>query len=213
MKLRYGIEGAFIFAASLAVPDGAQAAETSHFRTSGHAMNAGFLVEDPVADCFFASTNVMFVESVIQTGGKPTVQPPTVVVDMTYENDCTGDFFELNGSIVNPTVSIRGDLGTGTLAASVPVTDGTVSATVNLNLSFTANADLQQAQFAFHSASDCTIFNERVRSEERPADASGIMTAVLPLSTGDTLVDLAPSPSTSAFIGANSFGDVTVIMK
>jgi hypothetical protein len=212
MKLRYGIEGAVVFIASLALPGATQAAETSHFRISNHVMEADFVAFDETG-CSSATTSVIYAESVIQTSGKPTVQPPTVVVDLVYVNSCTGDAFELNGSLVNPSASIRGDLGTATLAASVPVSDGTVSATVDLDLTFTATADAQRVQFAFHSASACTIFNQHVRSTERAAQASGTMTTVVPLSTGSTPVDLAPSPSDSAFIGANSEGDITVITK
>jgi hypothetical protein len=192
----------------------AQALQVTVMRVSNHSMQADFLLEDPAADCFFATTSVLFVESMTRTNGVPADQPPTVVVDIAYSDTCTGDSFVLSGSAAQPAVSIRRDLSLATLSAQVPVSDGNgLTVTANVNLVFTANGPLQKAQSSFRSHDAGTIFIEKTRAETRTAVATGSISVVLPLSAGAATVELAPQGSEDASIGKNSDGTVTIITR
>ena len=99
----------------------ARAATVSHFDLRGRAIIAFYEGTD-TAGCVTATTSLRFLENVTQTSGPPVVTPPTIFLDMSYQDACTGDTFFLMGA-AGATVHFTGDLGGATLQATVPVSD------------------------------------------------------------------------------------------
>jgi hypothetical protein len=189
----------------------AHAATVSHFKLRDHSLIANF--ESASDDgCYVAQTFVEFAEAVIQYDGDTTTQPPTTQVEVDYANNCTGDVLSLYGGVATQTVSIGGDLSGATLSAVVPVTDGTNSATVTLNLTWTANGDLQVAKGHFRSTDGNTTTMDKFDVKVRNADVTGSMTTSLPLAAGPSAIQLAQFPE-GGTIGSDMEGDRTVTKK
>jgi hypothetical protein len=145
--------------------------------------------------CFVSQTSIRFTESVTQTGGPPIIGPPTTQVEVVYANNCTGEFLTLDGGTTQQTVHIATDLSSARLSATVPVTDGAGNnASVNLNVTWTANAPTQSAKNTSLTHTGNTITFERFNFQTRSADVAGTATTVLNLQAGPTGVDLARFP-------------------
>jgi hypothetical protein len=160
-------------------------AQVSIFRLRDRSLNAAFMTVD---DCSVTTTFVRFSESVTQIGGPPIVAPPLTQVEVDYSNGCTGESLSLSGGTNLQQVHFAPDLSSASLSgAVVNVTDGTVSATVNLaSVTWTANAPLQQSKDHFVTRDGYTLTFERYDFQVRSADVAGNMTAVLPLAAGPT---------------------------
>jgi hypothetical protein len=189
----------------------AHAATVTHFKLRDHSLIANF---EAASDdgCFVAQTFVEFAEAVIQFDGVTTTQPPTTQVEIDYANNCTGDVLSLSGGTATQTFSIGGDLSGATLSAVVPVTDGTNSATVTLDLTWTANGDLQVAKGHFRSTDGNTTTMDKFDVKVRNADVAGSMTTSLPLAAGPSAIQLAQF-SEGGTIGSDMEGDRTVTKK
>jgi len=189
----------------------AHAATVTHFKLRDHSLIANF---EAASDdgCYVAQTFVEFAEAVIQFDGVTTTQPPTTQVEIDYANNCTGDVLSLSGGTATQTFSIGGDLSGATLSAVVPVTDGTNSATVTLDLTWTANGDLQVAKGHFRSTDGNTTTMDKFDVKVRNADVAGSMTTSLPLAAGPSAIQLAQF-SEGGTIGSDMEGDRTVTKK
>lgn len=194
----------------LATAGTAHAATTvTHQTLRGRAITANFEAAD---GCYVAETQLVFGEFVDYVDGPPITQPPTVLIQIDYANACTGDVLSLAGGTTTPTFQILGDLSSATLSATFPVTDGVNTVNVSVDISLTANGDLQTAKGHFRASygneTDMENFNVKLRN----ADDAGSITATLPLSTGPTPVELAQFGQ-GGTIGSDLFGDRTVIKK
>ena len=215
MTRRTSVLVALILSAHLAFQSPpAAAAETSHFRLSGHSLIGVWLTTET---CWVAVTTVRFVSSVIQTDGQPQVAPGLLVdVDFTYVCGPGGEGdperFVLTGFIPAATWWIRGDLGVATLSGKVIVSDGAgVSLPVAVNLSFAATGELATVHDTFQSSAEGTVVTSRFRFSRREAQASGSVVAKFPVSTGDLTVNLTGGyPSLEGSIGKDVFGSSTV---
>jgi hypothetical protein len=184
--------------------------EVSVFKLRDRSLIADF--EDASDDgCFVTQTHILFAEAVIfQSGGPPTVQPPTTQVTLDYANACTGEFFELTGGTAQQSFQIAGDLGKATLIATVPVTDGVSNnANVSLHITWTANAPLQRVKTTniSHDANKITI--DRTDVEARTADVVGPVAAVLMVAAGPTAFDLSRFPE-GGQLGKDNEGSRTI---
>lgn len=189
----------------------ARAAEVSHFKLRDRSLIANF--EDASDDgCFVSQTLIRFAESIVRQDGTVFVGPPTTQVDIEYANACTGEVLSLSGGTTTQNVAFTGDLSGASLAAVVPVTDGTNSATVTFNITFTANGDLQRAKGQFKSSDGNTTTVERFDFQVRNADVVGSVTTTLPLAAGPTPLDLARFPE-GGTIGKDLNGDRVITRK
>jgi hypothetical protein len=195
----------------LAASSGAHAATVTHFKLRDHSLIANF---EAASDdgCYVAQTFVEFAEAVIQTDGVTTTQPPTTQVEIDYANNCTGDVLTLSGGTATQTVSIGGDLSSGSLSAIVPVTDGVSSATVTLDVTWTANGDLQVAKGHFRSTDGNTTTMDKFDVKVRNAIVGGSITTSLPLAAGPSPIELAQFQE-GGTIGSDMEGDRSVTKK
>jgi hypothetical protein len=183
-------------------------AEISTFRLRDKSLQANFFTSD---GCYGIATYVRYAESVIQEDGPPVVTPPLTSVEVTYTNGCTGESYFLQGGTNIQNVSITGDLGSARLTATVPVSDGVQSATIQLDVTWTANAEIQQAKDqhrSFDKEARILTF-ERFNFKTRTADVGGVASAVLPTQDGPTLYNLAEFPQ-GGLLGKDLFGTRTV---
>lgn len=187
----------------------ARAAEVTKFQLRDRSLIANFETAD---GCFVATTSVRYTESVTQTGGPQVPSPSITLVEVDYSNGCTGEFLTLTGGTDSQTASFGGDVASGSLSAVVPVTDGTNSTTVTINLTWTGNAPLQRAKDHFRSRDGNTITVEKIDFQLRTADVAGTLTTVLPLAAGPTALNLG-TDLVSGTIGKDVFGDRTVTKK
>lgn len=207
-----GALSVFVFAAVAlpARPAGAKV-EFSIFKLRAGSLIADF--EDASDDgCFVTQTHILFSEAVIfQSGTPPTIQPPTTQVTIDYANNCSGEFFELNGGTAQQAFQIAGDLGKATLIATVPVSDdsGTNNANVSVNVTWTANAPLQRVKSTTvtHDANSITI--DRTNVQARTADVVGPVSAVLMIQAGPTFFDLSRFPE-GGQLGKDNEGSRTI---
>ncbi|HVZ70785.1 MAG TPA: hypothetical protein VHJ20_00285 [Polyangia bacterium] len=189
----------------------AQAAQVTRFKLKDHSLIAN--LEDASDDgCFVTQTSVRFAEAVIFEDGDKTIQPPTTTIEVDYANACTGDTLTLTGGTTVQTFHIAGDLSTASLSAVVPVSDGVSSATVTLNLTWTANAPLQEAKDKTRTRDGNTVTVEKVDFQVRTADIGGTATTTLPTSEGPLAVDLARFPE-GGTIGKDADGERTITRK
>lgn len=189
----------------------AHAATVTHLTLRGRALTANF---EAASDdfCYVAETQLVFGEFVSYVDGPPIIQPPTVLIQIDYANSCTGDVLSLAGGTTTPTFKILGDLSSATLSATFPVTDGVNTVDVAVNLTLTANGDVQTAKGHFRSFDGNETDMENFNLKLRNADDAGSITATLPLSTGLTPIQLAQFPQ-GGTIGSDMFGDRTVVKK
>ena len=189
----------------------ANAATVSHFKLRDHSLIANF---EAASDdgCFVAETWVDFAESVIQFDGDTVVNPPTTLVEVDYANNCTGDVLSLSGGTTVQTVSIGGDLSSATLSAVVPVTDGVNSATVTLDVTWTASGDLQVVHSHFRSFDGNTTTMDKFDVSVRNAVVGGSIATSLPLSTGSTPLELAQFQQ-GGTVGSDMDGSRSVTKK
>jgi hypothetical protein len=168
--------------------------EVSIFKLHDRSLLANF--EDASDDgCFVTQTAIRFSESVTQIGGPPIIGAPTTQVEVDYANACTGEFFTLTGGTAAQTFHIASDLGSATLVAVVPVTDGVSNnANVTLNVKWTANAPVQTAKNTSLTRDANTITFEHFDFETRSADVVGPVSAVLNVQAGPTGFDLSRFP-------------------
>jgi hypothetical protein len=186
----------------------AHAADVTHFNLRDHYLNAD-MANASDDGCFVAETNVRFTEAVTFFDGDKFIQPATTQVQVDYANGCTGDVLSLSGGTTTQTFQLLGDLASATLSAVVPVTDGVNSATVTLNLTWTANGPVQDVKDHFHSKDATTITNENFNVSLRTADVTGTAMTSLPTSTGPLPLNLALFPQDGT-IGKDAFGSRTV---
>ena len=208
--VKYAIGLSSLTVAMVAGTAAARAASVSHFNLRGRAIIAFYEGTDS-AGCVTATTSLRFLENVTQTSGPPVVTAPTIFLDMSYQDACTGDTFFLMGA-ADATVHFTGDLGGATLQATVPVTDDSTgfSTTVNVNLSFTGSGDLQIGENKFKTKNGNTIVIENEKFTTRAATGSGTINAVLPLSSGSTSFEFAQQLDT-ATLDKESVGERTII--
>jgi hypothetical protein len=187
-------------------PAGAQVAK---FSLHDHFLIADF--EDASDDgCFVTQTEIRFTESVSQSSGTTIVGPPTTQVTIVYANGCTGEFFGASGGTTQQTFHIAPDLGSATLAASVPVIDDAgASSTVTVDVSWKANAPTQKAINTTVTRGANTITVDHVDFRSRAADVSGTVAAVLFVQAGPTVFDLARFPE-GGQVGKDTEGTRTV---
>jgi hypothetical protein len=201
--------GLLVLAAVVAVPASQAQAQTDtfHFTLRDHAINAAFIAAD---ECFVSTTFINYGEAVDHVHGEPDIQAITLV-EVTYNNACTGDQFTLTGGTTNQTVTIQGNLSAATLSAVVPLTDGTITVNANINISLASSGELQQVNDVFNSHGNGTVFHQSFNFEAMPATPTGSVTVTLPLSTGDTTVQLSPgSTNDLGLIAKNTFGTVVI---
>jgi hypothetical protein len=195
--------------AMISVGATAQAATVTKFKLRDRSLIANLFYAD---ECNIATTSVRFAESVTQTDGVRVVSPPLTTVEVDYTNGCTGETFTLTGGTNVQNVHFAGDFSTATLVATVPVTDGETSATVTLNLVWTANAPLQEAKDKTRTRDGNVITVEKFDFKSRSADISGTAPTTLTTDEGSLPIDLALS-SQGGTIGKDVFGDRTVTKK
>jgi hypothetical protein len=166
--------------------------------------------------CFVTQTHILFSEAVIfQSGTPPTIQSPSTQVTIDYANSCTGEFFELTGGTSTQTFQIASDLSKATLKAIVPVTDGASNnASVSLNVTWTANAPVQQVKSTNISHDANTITVDHVNVSARTADVVGPVSATLTVLNDmgqevATLFDLSRFPE-GGQLGKDNEGTRTV---
>jgi hypothetical protein len=184
--------------------------EVSIFKLHDRSLLANF--EDASDDgCFVTQTSIQFSESVTQIGGPPIIGAPTTLVTLDYANACTGESFELLGGTTVQTFHIASDLSSATLTTVVPVVDdsGANSASVTINVKWTANAPLQVAKNSSLTRNANTIIFERTEAEARSADVLGPVSTVLNLQAGPTGFDLSRFPE-GGQLGKNVDGQRTV---
>jgi hypothetical protein len=176
-------------------------ADVSSFRLKNKSLEASFFT---VADCYGVSTLVRYIEAVERVDGQPFITPPSASVELTYSNNCTGETFTLLGGVDPQKLTFSSDLGRASMKATVPVTDGVVSATVTIDLTWTANAPLQQVK-ENHLTWDPvarTITWDRQDLRARTADVAGVASTVLPDQVGPDAIDLT-QVSFGGFLGRN----------
>jgi hypothetical protein len=195
-----------VFGIAMLAAPAARAAEVSHFNLNGHSLLGSWQSAD---ECTISTTFMHFSESVSQIGGPPIVSPPTVLLEVDYQNFCNGDSFSLSGGAIISDVHFYGDLDSATMNAVIPVTDGNITVNVNLNGTWTGNAALQTARFHLRSKSGDTTVMEHANLNARTADTGGTITVVLPLSTGPSTVTLSQA-GTGGQIGRDLVGDRVV---
>jgi hypothetical protein len=210
---RYQFHPLAIFAVMAAITSAtpAHAATVSHFKLRDHSLIANF---EAASDdgCFVAQTFIEFAESVTQVDGTTIVGEPTTLLEVDYANACTGDVLSLTGGTTVQTVSIGGDLSSASLSAVIPVTDGTNSATVTLNVTWTANGDVQVAKGHFRSTDGNTTTMDKFDLHERDAVVGGSITTSLPLAAGPTPIQLAAFQE-GGMIGSGMDGERSVTKK
>jgi hypothetical protein len=194
----------------LPVRPAAATAQISSFGLRDRSLIADFEYASNDA-CIVTQTHIQFSEAVIfQSGTPPTIQPPTTQVTIDYSNACTGEFFELTGGTLQQTVQVAGDLSTATLVATVPVTDGVSNnASVSVNVTWTANAPIQQVKSTTVSHDAKTLTINRVNVEARTANVVGPVSTVLNIEAGPTAFDLSLFPEDGQ-IGKDNEGSRTV---
>jgi hypothetical protein len=142
-------------------------------------------------NCIVAFTTIDFSESVTRQDGQRTVTGPLTQVTLDYSDTCTSEFFELTGSTTTQTEKTSGDLGKASLAAVVPVTDGTLDAEITIDITWTANAPLVRDRSTTTTRDLDTITVVRDDAETRSADVAGTVAALLPVLGGPTDFDLS----------------------
>ena len=189
----------------------ADAATVTHFKLTDHSLIANF---EAASDdgCFVAQTFLDFSESVTHIDGAVIVGEPTTLLQIDYANACTGDVLSLSGGTTVQTFSIAGDLSSATLSAVIPVTDGTNSATVTLNVTWTANGDVQVAKGHFRSTDGNVTTMDKFDVKVRDSIVGGSIATSLPLSTGLTPIELAEFQE-GGTIGSDMDGERTVTKK
>jgi hypothetical protein len=190
----------------------AQAATVTRFKLHDRSLQASLEYAD---ECTVVTTFVRFAESVTQTDGVVDVSPPLTQLEVDYSNGCTGESYSLTGGTTVQTVHFAGDLSSATLQTVITVTDadtGTISATVPLNLVWTANGPLQEAKDKTRTRDGKTITVEKFDYKLRPADMSGTAPATLPTQGGPFSIDLATF-SMGGAIGKDVLGERTVTKK
>lgn len=202
---------AFLFVLFLAAIPARRAdakVDVSTFRLRDKSLQANFFTSD---GCYGIATYVRYAQSVIQEEGAPVATPPLTSVEVTYTNGCTGESYFLQGGTNVQQVSITGDLGSARLTAVVPVTDGVLSANIELDVTWTANAPLQQAKDMHRSFDrEARILTfERFDFKTRSADVGGVAQAELPTQDGPTFYNLAEFPQ-GGVLGKDVFGTRTV---
>ena len=189
------IAGALIVA-SVTLPARSASAKVtvSIFDLRDRSLNADF--EDATPDgCIITQTNIMFSESVTQTGGPPIIGPPTTLVSVVYANACTGEFISYMGGTTEQTFHFAPNLNSASLAATVPITDGAGNnATVTMNVQWVANAPAQAVKKTTITRNANTIVIDRVNFQTRAANVSGSVSTVLDVESGPTALDLSQTP-------------------
>jgi hypothetical protein len=182
---------------------------TESFKINSEGMNASFFGSD---NCAAASVAIFYSAVMTRVNGLKDSPFPTTFIEIDYQNICTGDAFLLSGTTDQQQATIRGDIGAGTLSATVPVSNelGTVSTTVTVNLSWKATGPLNVFRDRFRSNGGGVKFKQVTDTENRPAEATGTVAGILPLSTGNASTNLVFGPSVDAVIAKNLFGQVTV---
>jgi hypothetical protein len=196
-------------AITLGAPAHASQKVTETFKISSQGMNANFFGSD---NCAAASVAVFYSAMMTRVNGVKDSPLPTTLVEIDYQNICTGDAFLLSGNTDHQQASMKINLDSGTLSATIPVSNeaGTVSTTVTLSLSWRATGALTIFKDKFHSTGGGVKFKQSTDNEARPAEATGTVTAILPLATGKKFTNLVFGPSVDAIIAKSQFGQVTV---
>ena len=158
------------------------------------------------------SVQIFYSAVMTRTNGVKDSPLPTTFIEIDYQNICTGDAFLLSGTTDHQQATVRGDIGSGTLSTTIPVSNdaGTVNTTVTVNLSWRATGPLQVFKDKFRSNGGGVKFKQVTDNESRPAEATGTVAAILPLATGNKFTNLVFGPSVDALIAKNLFGQVTV---
>jgi hypothetical protein len=186
----------------------AQAAQTSHFRLSTNALIATFLT--PIDGCQIITGTLTYGNAIIQTKGAPMTLP-SLFVELEYQDSCNDiDLFFSGFAESVQSVSIRGDLGTATLVAQIPITDGTTTIPLSINLTFTATGDATPTRDTFHSHDTGTVFNSRLSLSSRSAVATGTVSGSFPTITGPQTLNAAAPGSFSASINSVVDGEITI---
>jgi hypothetical protein len=188
----------------------AQAATVTRYKLHDRSLQGGLEYAD---ECTVVTTFVRFAESVTQTDGVLDVSQPLTQLEVDYSNGCTGESFSLTGGTTVQTVHFASDLSSATLQAVITVSDVDtgLSATVPLNLVWTANGPLQEAKDKTRSRVGNTITVDKYDYKLRPADLSGTAPTTLP-STVPLSINLVAF-STGGAIGKDVFGERTVTKK
>lgn len=171
-------------------------------------VTATFFGTDGVCD--LAVVNVFSSETSTKVNGDKTEQPVTGL-SIEYQNSCTGEALILSGQTFEHQLQIRGDLGTASLYANVPVTDENgESTTINLNLRWSATGPSTTFHEKTKTKDNGVKFKMVVDIEGRPAEANGTIAGILPLPSGPKYKNLVFAPSVNATIDKNMIGQVTI---
>ncbi|HET6285011.1 MAG TPA: hypothetical protein VFH73_28900 [Polyangia bacterium] len=182
---------------------------TESFKINSQGMNANFFGSD---NCAAGSVAIFYSAVMTRTNGVKDTPLPTTFIEIDYQNICTGDAFLLSGTTDHQQATVRSDISSGTLSTTIPVSNdiGTISTTVTVSLSWRATGPLQVFKDKFRSNGGGVKFKQVTDNESRPAEATGTVTAIMPLSTGNKFTNLVFAPSVDAIIAKNLFGQVTV---
>src|SRR5260221_4578464 len=190
---------------TMSVPAHANHKVTESFKINSQGMNASFFGAD---NCAAASVAIFYSAVMTRVNGLKDSPFPTTFIEIDYQNICTGDAFLLSGTTDQQQATIRGDIGAATLSATVPVSNelGTVSTTVTVNLSWKATGALNVFRDRFRSNGGGVKFKQVTDTENRPAEATATVAAILPLSPGNTPTHLVFCPSVDPLIAQDLFG-------
>lgn len=135
-----------------------------------------------------------------------------VFVSLNYVNTCNGETLFMSGFTMVSSGNVNGDLSKGQVSAVVPVAtgDGSVTTNVTLNLNVVGSGPITKITDREKSGAGDVISINNFTLEIRSGTATGTATAVFPLSG---FVNLIGTPSSSATLGRNAFGQITIIKQ
>jgi len=200
-------------AITISAPAHANHKVTESFKINSQGANASFFGAD---NCSAVSVAIFYSATMSRVNNTNNTPFPTTFVEIDYQNICTGDAFFMNGTTDQQQATIRGDIGAATLSAQVPVStlDGSVRTTVTVSLSWKATGALNVFKEKVMSNGGGVRFKQVTDNTNRPAEATGTVAAMLPLTTPtgvrNTFTNLVFGPSVDAIIAKNLFGQVTV---
>jgi hypothetical protein len=165
-----------------------------------------------------SAIDVQWNSSLIKTTSTGTSTQATIVVTLHYVDTCSGDSLIMSGFSQTPNGTVSSDLSKGHVDAVIPISTDPDSvpvktATLNLSLNFTATGPTATIRHTETSRGAAVITVNNFSISSRPATATGSASATLPLSTGAKFVNLIGTPSLSASIGKDAFGNITILKK
>jgi hypothetical protein len=212
MKRMTRIAGGVFLLAVMTGPGTANAAETFHYNLGGNAIN-GFMFAATDDGCVLTGTSISYGDVYNHTNGPPQ-RTHITLIELNYVDQCTGESYILDGGSDEIAAKFTGNLGRASIAGTIPVTDGTVTATVTLDLTYDATGDLGTIHgLVFNSNGDGVVFHQEQNLATRSAQASGTATGTFELPGGTTTIPLILDPVAtfdSAQLGKVQGGTVVI---